>query len=125
MANVIDGDSRLDMSPNDDLWIPDNEDGSGWADVDWGSTISGTRYHYRHAEAWPIAQARRPAVYRVVTRLESDELEPHENDYFVPSWLLADFLGELSLQGGAETIWHVEPCPDPPSESQTSDLKRV
>jgi hypothetical protein len=31
---------------------------------------------------------------------------------------LADFLAEVSLAAGAEIIWHVEPCPQPPPESR-------
>jgi hypothetical protein len=34
---------------------------------------------------------------------------------------LADFLAELSLVGGSEVIWHVEPCLDPPPECGVSD----
>ncbi|MCD6056794.1 MAG: hypothetical protein K0Q89_324, partial [Thermomicrobiales bacterium] len=30
------------------FWIPDNPDGSGWAEVDWVSASRGSRYHYRH-----------------------------------------------------------------------------
>ena len=99
-------------------WIPDNPDGSGWADVDWASAVRGSRYHYRHGA--PLAQARAglPPFYRVVTRLESAELEPHENSYFVPRERLADFLGELAMAGGVEVIWHVEPCLDPPAASK-------
>jgi hypothetical protein len=67
-----------------------------------------------------VAEARseQPGHYLVVTRLESARLRPHENRYYVPRELLADFLAELSLSGGAEVIWHVEPCPQPPLESQ-------
>jgi hypothetical protein len=36
----------------------------------------------------------------------------------VPRDRLADFLAEVSLAAGAEVIWHVEPCPLPPSESR-------
>jgi hypothetical protein len=53
-----------------------------------------------------------------VTRLESDILIPHENSYYIPREQLADFLGELAMAGGIETIWHVEACPNPPAESQ-------
>jgi hypothetical protein len=38
--------------------------------------------------------------------------------------LLADFLGEMALAGGAEVIWHVEPCPEPPPESRVASIKR-
>jgi hypothetical protein len=100
-----------------ELWVPDNPDGSGWADVDWASSIRGTKYHYEHGLPYEEAVAQLPTFYRVVTRLESTALEPHENSYFVPRTKLADFLAELSLAGGAETIWHVEPCSEPPVES--------
>ena len=99
------------------LWVPDNPDGSGWAPVDWVSAARGSRYHYRHGEPLVAARAARPPFYRVVTRLESATLEPHENSYFVPSDRLADFLAELAFAGGAETVWHVEPCDAPPPES--------
>ena len=103
---------------SDRLWVPDNPDGSGWADIGWANAVRGSRYHYRHGEPLPAARRRLPPFYRVVTRLESADLEPHENSYFVPSHLLADFLAEVALAGGAETIWHVEPCSQPPSESR-------
>lgn len=99
-------------------WMPDHPDGSGWADVDWTSPVGGSRYHYRHGLPMPEARRGRPPYYRVVTRLESATLAPHENSYFVPADRLADFLAELALAGGAETIWHVEPCPEPPPESR-------
>jgi hypothetical protein len=106
------------QSTSDRLWIPDNPDGSGWADVDWASAVRGSRYHYRHTA--PLAEARAvlPPFYRVVTRLESEHLHAHENSYYVPRHLLADFLAELALAGGAEIVWHVEPCPEPPLESR-------
>lgn len=100
------------------LWVPDNPDGSGWAEVDWASAACGSRYHYRHGEPLAVASAARPPFYRVVTRLESAALEPHENSYYVASDRFADFLFELALAGGAETVWHVEPCPLPPPESR-------
>ncbi len=103
---------------SDRLWIPDNPDGSGWAAVDWMSAARGSRYHYRHGLPWDEANAARPLWYVVVTRLESAALEPHENRYYVERERLADFLGELSLAGGAEVIWHVEPCAQPPIESR-------
>ena len=53
------------------FWIPDNPDGSGWADVDWVSASRGSRYHYRHVGS-AAEEARLPAFYRVVTRLESE-----------------------------------------------------
>jgi len=106
-------------SPSPDrLWVPDNPDGSGWAEVDWASAARGSRYHYRHGAPLAEARAARPAFYRVVTRLESAALAPHENSYFVPADRLADFLAELVLAGGAEVIWHVEACPEPPVESR-------
>lgn len=106
-------------SPEDRLWIPDNPDGSGWADVDWVSAVRGSKYHYRHAEPYEEALALLPPFYRVVTRLESERLHaPHENSYYVPKERLADFLAELILAGGIETIWHIEPCPEPPQESR-------
>ena len=67
-----------DPAASDRLWIPDTPDGSGWADVDWVSAARGSRYHYRHGAPWPEANAARPAFYRVVTRLESAALEPHD-----------------------------------------------
>jgi hypothetical protein len=108
----------------DRFWIPDNPDGSGWADVDWSSAARGSRYRYRHVG--PAAQEwlRLPAFYRVVTRLESDVLHPHENSYFVSRERLADFLAEIILAGGAEEIWHVEPCPEPPPESGVGGEER-
>lgn len=108
------------MSEKRDLWIPDNPDGSGWADVDWVSTVRGSRYHYQHGAPLAETQAQRPLFYRVVTRLESDDLAPHENSYYVPAANLADFLGELIWNGGHEVIWHVEPCTDPPKEAHVT-----
>lgn len=102
----------------DRLWIPDNPDGSGWADVDWASAVRGSRYHYRHAEPLAEARASLPPYYRVVTRLESADLHAHENSYYVPRDRLSDFLAELAIVGGAEVIWHVEACPEPPPESR-------
>jgi hypothetical protein len=100
-------------------WRPDNPDGSGWAEVDWLSAVRGSRYHYRHGPARAEALAELPGFYRVVTRLESETLsEPHENSYYVPREKLADLLAEVVLAGGIETIWHIEPCPDPPPESR-------
>jgi len=100
-----------------DLWIPDNPDGSGWAPVDWVSAARGSRYHYRHGLPWEEANAQRPAFYEVVTRLESAELAPHENRYYVGREELADFLAEISLAGGAEVVWSVAPCASPPEAS--------
>lgn len=109
------------MNEKRDLWVPDNPDGSGWADVDWVSAVRGSRYHYRHGAPLAEAQARRSPFYRVVTRLESADLAPHENSYYVPANRLADFLGELIWNGGHEVIWHVEPCPEPPAEARVID----
>jgi len=102
----------------EDLWVPDNPDGSGWADVDWVSATRGSRYHYRHAAPRDEALAALPPFFRVVTRLESAELRPHENTYYVPAPALADFLAELVWQGGAEVIWFVEPCDAPPDAAR-------
>lgn len=101
----------------DRLWVPDSVDGSGWAPVDWSSVATGSRYHYRHGAPLADASAARSPFYRVVTRLESETLRPHENSYFVPADRLADFVGELSLAAGAEVIWHIEPITTPPPES--------
>lgn len=103
-------------------WVPDNPDGSGWAPVDWTSAVQGSRYHYCHGPAREIAQARLPPFYRVVTRLQSSELEPHENTYFVRNDRLADFVAEISLAGGAEAIWHIEPEFNPPPESRVMSV---
>lgn len=107
----------------EDLWVPDNPDGSGWADVDWVSAARGSRYHYRHAE--PIAGSRgaRPWYYQVVTRLESPEQHPHENTYYVAADGLADLLAELVWHGGAEVIWHIAPCACPPAEARVASLE--
>jgi len=100
------------------FWIPDDPDGSGWADVDWVSASRGSRYHYRHVGPAAEERSRLPAFYRVVTRLESEALLAHENSYYVPAESLADFLAELVWSGGAEMIWHIEPCLDPPPEAR-------
>ena len=102
---------------DDRFWIPDNPDGSGWADVDWVSATQGSRYQYRHVGP-AEEKSRLPTFYRVVTRLESEALHAHENSYYVERDRLADFLAEVSLAAGAEVIWHVEPCPRPPPESR-------
>lgn len=104
--------------PSPEFWIPDNADGSGWADVDWVSAARGSRYHYRHAEPAEEAMSLRPAFYRVVTRLDTPLLHaPHENSYYIRAEKLADFLNELSIAGGDEMIWHIESCDKPPAES--------
>lgn len=107
---------------NPDLWIPDCPDGSGWADVDWASVSRGSRYHYRHGEPLAEARALRPAGYRVVTRLETERIEPHENSYYVLAANLAEFLAELAWHGGDEVIWHVEPCAEAPPEARVAGL---
>lgn len=101
-----------------EFWIPDQPDGSGWADVDWASVAQGSRYRYRHGEPLDVAIASRPPFYKVVTRLATVRIQPHENTYFVTAANLADFVGELVWHGGDEAIWHIEPCPDPPSEAR-------
>ncbi|MGI8475608.1 MAG: hypothetical protein ACR2OO_04465 [Thermomicrobiales bacterium] len=99
--------------------MPDNADGSGWAEVDWVSAARGSRYRYRHGEAREEALGLLPAFYRVVTRLDTALLHaPHENSYWVGRERLADFLAELILAGGDETVWHIEPCAEPPPESR-------
>lgn len=104
--------------PQAELWIPDNEDGSGWALVDWASIARGRKYFYRHAEPDTEARALRPAWYRVVTRLDTPLLHaPHENSYYVSSDELADFLAEITLAGGNEVLWQIEPIDTPPPES--------
>jgi hypothetical protein len=107
-------------SGDERFWVPDHPDGSGWADVDWVSASRGSRYHYRHAGPAIEERKRLPPFYRVVTRIESADLHPHENSYYVARERLADFLAEISLAAGAETIWHVEPCPHPPPESNVT-----
>ena len=109
-----------ESSAGDKFWIPDNPDGSGWTDVDWASAARGSRYHYRHVGSVDEERSRLPPFYRVVTRLESKALHAHENSYYVAREDLADLLAEIGIAGGAEVIWHVEPCPDPPPESRTS-----
>ena len=106
----------------DHHWTPDNPDGSGWADIDWVSAVRGSRYHYSHGAPKAEALAALPAFFCVVTRLESRHLIPHENRYYLPGPLLGDVLVELSLAGGIEHVWHVEPCPNPPDESRVRTL---
>jgi len=108
--------------PTAGLWEPDNVDGSGWAEVSWASAVRGSRYHYRHGEPFAEAHAARPPYYRVVTRLESATLGPHENSYFVPANMLADFLEEVVSTAGAETIWHIESRGEPPPESRITQV---
>ena len=111
----------MSSKASDELWIPDNPDGSGWAEVDWVSAIRGSHYHYRHAECDAEARQLRPPYYKVVTRLDTPLLHaPHENSYFVPAERLADFLAELALAGGEEVVWHIEPCESPPAEANLS-----
>lgn len=101
------------------LWVPDNPDGSGWADVDWVSAMAGSRYHYQHGKPLAEAVAERPQWYLVRTRSESEQIPtPHENDYYVPAANLADFLEELCWHGGAEVIWHIEPVDSVPDEAR-------
>jgi hypothetical protein len=102
----------------DDLWAPDNADGSGWADVDWVSATRGSRYHYRHCDEIETAKSSLPPLFRVVTRLESETIRPHENTYFVPGVRLHDFVEELVWNGGAERLWSIEPTHDAPPEAR-------
>lgn len=108
-----------------DFWVPDNADGSGWADVDWVSATRGSRYHYRHGE--PLEQARHelPPLFKVTTRLESDEIKPHINMYFVPGARLHDFVEELVWNGGAERLWSVEPKERAPDEARVQVGKEI
>ena len=108
----------------DELWVPDNPDGSGWAAVDWTSVARGRKYFYRHAE--PDAEARmlRPQWYRVVTRLDTPLLHaPHENSYYVTADELADFLAEVILAGGNEGLWQIEAVREPPAESGAGAMR--
>ena len=105
-----------------EFWIPDNPDGSGWADVDWASVAQGSRHHYRHGDPLPEAEANRPPFYKVVTRLETERIAAHENTYYVAGSNLADFAGELVWHGGDEVIWHIEPCDDPPAEANIDGI---
>ena len=107
---------------NPAFWIPDNPDGSGWAEVDWASVSRGSRYHYRHGLPLQPALAERPRGYRVVTRLETDRIAPHENTYYVLATHLAEFLTELAWHGGDEVVWHVEPCAQAPVEARVEGL---
>lgn len=101
------------------LWIPDNPDGSGWADIDWVSAVQGSRYHYRHGEPLAEAIAARPPYYLIRTRSETEQIPtPHENTYYIPAANLHDFLVELGWSGGSEIIWHIEPVDEVPDEAQ-------
>lgn len=101
------------------LWIPDNPDGSGWADIDWVSAVQGSRYHYQHGLPLAEAEKQRPRFYLVRTRSESEQIPtPHENTYYIPAANLADFLSELLWNGGAEVIWHIEPVDGAPPEAR-------
>lgn len=104
----------------DDLWVPDNPDGSGWADVDWVSATRGSRYHYRHGEPLDAAAQRLPRLFKVTTRLESAEIRPHVNTYYVPGAKLHDFVEELVWNGGAERLWEIEPATDAPPEARVA-----
>ena len=106
----------------DRFWVPDNADGSGWADVDWTSVAKGSRYHYQHGEPLDQAIASRPPYYRVMTRLESERIQAHENTYYVTAASLADFVGELVWHGGDEVIWHIEPCDVLPAEANIDGI---
>lgn len=100
-------------------WIPDNADGSGWADVDWVSAGQGSRYHYQHGLPLADAEAARPRYYLVRTRSESEQIPtPHENTYYIPASALHDFLSELCWSSGAEIIWHIEPVDTTPQEAR-------
>lgn len=102
----------------DELWIPDNPDGSGWAIVDWTSVARGRKYFYRHAESDADARRLRPFWYRVVTRIDTPLVHaPHENSYYVTADELSDFLAEVILAGGNEVLWQIEPIEEPPVES--------
>lgn len=102
----------------DELWIPDNEDGSGWAAVDWTSVARGRKYFYCHAEPDDEARQLRPAWYRIVTRLDTPLLHaPHENSYYVTADELSDFLAEIVLAGGNEELWRIEPIAQPPADA--------
>lgn len=102
----------------DRLWQPDNDDGSGWAEVDWSSPVRGSRYHYRHVPAPELRNSEFSPYYEVITWIGAGEPEViHENSYYVAQEELADFLMEMSLWGGEETIRHIEPCVHPPTEA--------
>jgi hypothetical protein len=104
-------------SKEDELWVPDNPDGSGWADVDWVSATRGSRYHYRHGEAYENDVKSLPPLFKVTTRLESERIRPHVNTYYVLGTRLHDFVEELVWNGGAERLWAIEPALDAPPEA--------
>jgi len=104
----------------DELWVPDNPDGSGWADVDWVSATRGSRYHYRHGEALEVAIRELPPFFKVVTRLESEKIRPHVNTYYVAGPRLHDFVEELVWNGGAERLWFIEPVDEAPPEARVA-----
>jgi hypothetical protein len=108
------------MAKEDELWVPDNPDGSGWADVDWVSATRGSRYHYRHGADYAEDVKTLPPLFKVTTRLESERIRPHVNTYYVPGPKLHDFVEELVWNGGAERIWAIEPAPKAPSEARVS-----
>jgi hypothetical protein len=102
----------------DELWVPDNPDGSGWADVDWVSATQGSRYHYRHGGSLDEDVKALPLLFKVTTRLESERIRPHVNTYYVPGAKLHDFVEELVWNGGAERIWAIEPATEAPPEAK-------
>jgi hypothetical protein len=112
----------IENHDNPAFWVPDNPDGSGWADVDWASISRGSRYHYEHGLPLTEAQRVRPRGYRVVTRLETERIAPHENSYYVIAADLAEFLTELSWHGGDEVVWHIEPVEVAPAEARAVGL---
>jgi len=113
-----------EAKPQHELWIPDNDDGSGWALVDWTSVARGRKYFYRHAEPDAEARSLRPTWYQVITRLDTPLLHaPHENSYFVSADELADFLAEIVLAGGNEQLWRIEPVDAPPPEAGVREPK--
>jgi hypothetical protein len=102
----------------EDLWVPDNPDGSGWADVDWVSATRGSRYHYGHGGVYVDDAKALPPLFRVTTRLESAQIRPHVNTYYVPGTKLHDFVEELVWNGGAERLWAIEPATEAPPEAR-------
>lgn len=106
--------------PRHDLWVPDNPDGSGWADVDWVSATQGSRYHYRHGEPYEEAVEALPPLFKVVTRLESEDIQPHINTYYVPAVRLHDFVEEVVWNGDNERLWSIEPTTSAPPEARVA-----